>query len=511
MTQHIFRTQGNITQKNLTAILGGLYSVTEPQISEQTERYFDTFDLRLYKGGYISLVRNGRFSLFSREDGAEQCGMSVESEKPPRFRDYYPRGKLREILSDLIDVRALMALVAVHETKERREVQNERGKTIAHMTVIRRRLVSNGGTEKDIDPVIALTPLRGFEEETKELAASFRQSMAQVTHDDLFRELISHAEYVEDVARGGYPPFIEPTWSSCHAVKVILENLLNTSKEQEQGIIGDIDTEFLHDFRVSIRRGRVAVGQCRDIFIPEKYETLREALKTVHSATGPLRDIDVMLMDEPYYHSLVPEQLSEGLNLFFTYIRTLREEEHMKLVEFIGSEDYAERIAFASVFCTSPVQETCKPETVPIIRTAAAVIIRRFKKLRKRIDKLLNGTETIHEVRIDCKKLRYLLEFFSQLFPGRKVKRTIKNLKKFQNSLGDLHDIKVQQQILMESLDRMQHSEYASAEANAAIGGIVTVLSSKEKEMEGTLHTLLEEYRDSIKGKSMKQIFSYRI
>ncbi len=511
MTQHIFRTQGNITQKSLTAVLGGLYSVTEPQISEQTERYFDTFDLRLYKGGYISLVRNGRFSLFSREDGAEQCGMSVQSEKPSRFRDYYPQGKLREILSDLIDVRALMALVAVHETKERREVQNERGKTIAHMTVIRRRLVSNGGTEKDIDPVIALTPLRGFEEETKELAASFRQSMAQVSHDDLFRELISHAEYVEDVTRGGYPPFIEPTWSSCHAVKVILENLLNTSKEQERGIIGDIDTEFLHDFRVSIRRGRVAVGQCRDIFIPEKYETLREALKIVHSATGPLRDIDVMLMDEPYYHSLVPEQLSEGLNIFFTYIRTLREEEHMKLVEFIGSADYAEQIALASSFCTSPVQETCKPETIPIIRTAAAVILRRFKKLRKRIDKLLKGTETIHEVRIDCKKLRYLLEFFSQLFPGQKVKKTIKKLKKFQNSLGDLHDVKVQQQILMESLDRMQHSEYASAEANAAIGGIVTVLSSKEREIEGTLHTFLEEYRDSIKGKSMKQIFSYRL
>lgn len=511
MTQHIFRTRGNITQKSLTAVLGGRYSMTEPETSGQTERYFDTFDLRLYKGGYISLVRNGRFSLFSRDDGTEECGMPVEADTPPRFRDYYPPGKVREILADLIDVRALMLLVAVREGKERREVQNGEGKSVAHMTVIRRSLVSKGGTEKDIDPVIALTPLRGFEGETEELAAAFRQSMAQVNHDDLFRELISHAEYVEDVTRGGYPPFIEPTWSSCHAVKVILENLLNKSKEQERGIIDDIDTEFLHDFRVSIRRARVAVGQCREIFIPEKYEALREALKSVHRVTGPLRDIDVMLMDEPYYHSLVPEQLSEGLNIFFNYIRTLREEEHRKLVEFIASEEYAERIALGSSFCTSPVQETCKPETVPIIRTAAAVILRRFKKLRKRIDKLLKGTETIHEVRIDCKKLRYLLEFFSQLFPGQKVKKTIKKLKKFQNSLGDLHDVKVQQQILMESLDRMQHSEYASAEANAAIGGIVTVLSSKEREIEGTLHTFLEEYRDSIKGKSMKQIFSYRL
>ena len=34
------------------------------------------------------------------------------------------------------------------------------------MIVMHRRLISNGGTEKDIDPIIALTPLRGFDDET---------------------------------------------------------------------------------------------------------------------------------------------------------------------------------------------------------------------------------------------------------------------------------------------------------------------------------------------------------
>ena len=511
MTRHIFRIHGKISLKTLSAMLGSRYSTTEPEISEQEGRYFDTFDLRLYKGGYICLTRNGRFSLFSLRNGKESCGMPLDSEKPPRFQEEYPEGRLRDILAELIDVRALMPLAMVREQKERREIQNSEGKSIAHMIVMHRRLISNGGTEKDIDPIIALTPLRGFDDETAGLAGAFKQAMAPVSHDDIFRELISHAEYVEDVSIGIYPPYIEPTWSSCHAVKVILDNLLTQSKAQVRGILEDIDTEFLHDFRVSIRRARVAAGQCKEIFIPEKYESLREALKTVQSATGPLRDIDVMLMDESYYLSLVPEQLKEGLNIFFRYIRTLREEEHNRLAGFIGSDDYSKRMDLASTFCTAPMQEACNPETIPIIRKAGDVIPRRFAKLRKRIGKLLKATENVHEVRIDCKKLRYLLELFSQLFPNRNVDKTIKNLKQFQNGLGDLHDVKVQQRILLDSLDRMQHSRYASAQANAAIGGIVTALAAKEKEMEGALHTLLEEYRKKIKGKGIRQIFSYRL
>ena len=108
-------------------MLGGRYSMTEPEISEQRVGYFDTFDLRLYKGGYICLTRNGRFSLFSLRNGKESCGMPFNSEKPPRFQEEYPEGRLRDILAELIDVRALMPLAMVREQKERRKYKTARG------------------------------------------------------------------------------------------------------------------------------------------------------------------------------------------------------------------------------------------------------------------------------------------------------------------------------------------------------------------------------------------------
>ena len=51
----------------------------------------------------------------------------------------------------------------------------------------------------------------------------------------------------------------------------------------------------------------------------------------------------------------------------------------------------------------------------------------------------------LHRVRIDAKKLRYLLEFFRDRF---RVERQVRALKRLQDNLGDLHDLQVQRAVL---------------------------------------------------------------
>jgi CHAD domain-containing protein len=56
--------------------------------------------------------------------------------------------------------------------------------------------------------------------------------------------------------------------------------------------------------------------------------------------------------------------------------------------------------------------------------------------------------KSLHQLRIECKKLRYLLEFFSSLFVTDDIAPLIKSLRRLQDNLGDFHDACVQQEAL---------------------------------------------------------------
>ena len=55
---------------------------------------------------------------------------------------------------------------------------------------------------------------------------------------------------------------------------------------------------------------------------------------------------------------------------------------------------------------------------VPAIALARKFMLKRFKTVLKRGKAINDDTpdEALHDLRIDCKKLRYLLEFFASLF-----------------------------------------------------------------------------------------------
>ncbi len=52
------------------------------------------------------------------------------------------------------------------------------------------------------------------------------------------------------------------------AVATLLLRLLDTLEQNVDGVIRDIDTEFLHDLRVSVRRTRSAIKLLGDVLPP---------------------------------------------------------------------------------------------------------------------------------------------------------------------------------------------------------------------------------------------------
>jgi CHAD domain-containing protein len=82
-------------------------------------------------------------------------------------------------------------------------------------------------------------------------------------------------------------------------------------------------------------------------------------------------------------------------------------------------------------------------------------------------------------MRIDCKKLRYLLEFFRSLYPPADVTEVVQALKRLQDNLGEINDLRVQQASLTELAGQMLAEGTASAETLIAMGRLAERLEAR--------------------------------
>ena len=87
----------------------------------------------------------------------------------------------------------------------------------------------------------------------------------------------------------------------------------------------------------------------------------------------------------------------------------------------------------------------------------------------------------MHALRIDCKKLRYLIEFFASLFPPTKIRQLINQLKRLQDNLGDFNDLSVQQEYLLSIAGELPINDMESRRALLATGSLVESLAHQQQ------------------------------
>ena len=100
------------------------------------------------------------------------------------------------------------------------------------------------------------------------------------------------------------------------------------------------------------------------------------------------------------------------------------------------------------------------------------------------------GVEVLHLLRIECKYLRYNLEFVSNLL-GPEAKRLLADLRKLQGDLGDLHDAVVSKQMIAEE----QGAEASGAGVGSYERAQDKVIRRLSEQLEGDLHAFLS-YRN---------------
>lgn len=452
--------------------------------------YLDSFDWRLGRAGHALEARrtdDGHQLIWADRSGQERR-LTIEVRQLPRIPADLEPGPLRDLLERLLAERVLMHAAHVHSTQSVLEVENKHGKTVLRVEIAEHTAHDGtGGRQCPLGTWIRLLPLRGY----GKIARRNAIRIAKLEHcrpqeEDLLtaaartcgiRPLDYSSKLQLDLQCG------QPAWQ---ALQEILRANLQGFRQNEDGMCNAIDIEFLHDFRVYVRRCRAALTDIRGVIDADALRPWREELRWLQQLTGESRDLDVYLNSLPAYRGELPAEQREGLEAFEAFLLRERQRAHLALTSAIRSERYRGFCAGFDVFIGGLQHGDFAGADfeTPIGALSARLMKRAYKRVLRQGRSIDDDSpaESLHELRKLCKRLRYLLEFFQPLYPGDDIGAFIKALKGLQENLGNFQDYEVQADTLSRMSQRMSEADAAPAQTYLALGVLIQRLHDRTHE-----------------------------
>ena len=295
------------------------------------------------------------------------------------------------------------------------------------------------------------------------------------------------------------------------AAKAVLLQQLDALTANEAGARAGLDPEYLHDFRVAVRRTRTALGQIRDVFPQKALERFRAGFAWLGVVTGPTRDLDVYLLHFPDYRARLPEAVQEDLQPLHDFLKSHQKKEQAALVKVLDSHRYRQLMQGWRAFLEADVPaKTSLTNAMRPVREVAgeqiARVYRRVVKQGKAITRTTPATD-LHRLRKSCKKLRYLLEFFQPLYPPKKIKKLIKALKLLQENLGAFQDLEVQGAALRQFSQQMVDEGETPATTLIAMGMLVAGLGDQQQRVRKEFKTHFAAFRRERNRRLFAELF----
>lgn len=491
-----FKLPVGVGRKEVEAALAGAYPYVAEPPGTMPWRLYDTFDWRLFNRS-LMLCQSGTSYTLAPLAGGPSLRSDVESGRPTFAWDF-PHGDLRSALAPILQERALLELTSVTVEETTYRVLNDEQKTVARL-VCCQVYAEPGSAMAPPDTYVSVRPLRGYEEKARRLARDLDFGEAINSIDE--------ALYVSAMMAAGQTPSsyssqfnvrLDPAMRADEATKAILQRLLETMRANEAGIRADIDTEFLHDYRVAVRRTRSALNQIRNVFPEETTTRFKQDFRTLGSLTSELRDLDVYLLAEADFRARLPDALRDDITSLFDLLRRRRAEALDRVIQGLADERYEQFLADWGAFLAEPGSDDTPAANAdfPIINLARTRIDKQYRRIVKDGSTVLDHTEDelLHALRLECKRLRYLLEFFASLFPPGEVTSMIGQLKRLQDNLGEFTDLAVQQKFLLTIAEMLDIEAAGARRALIATGFLVESMAGRQQDVKANFAATFREF-----------------
>lgn len=245
----------------------------------------------------------------------------------------------------------------------------------------------------------------------------------------------------------GKSPGVTPDDVLAEAGRKVLRFHFARMLAREAGTRRGTDDEDLHGMRVATRRMRAAWRVFGDGFRPSRTSRLRGRLRVVAGRLGAVRDLDVLIdaaaahqsdlgaRDAAAFEPLVAAWRAERTVARTVLLRELDSDAYLRLVEeyrvFVATE------GAGATALVSPVAPHRVRDTAGSRIWLAYEQVRAYEAVLRWAD-----IETVHQLRIAAKWLRYTLEFFREAL-GPETEPLITRVVALQDHLGWLHDADV--------------------------------------------------------------------
>ena len=263
---------------------------------------------------------------------------------------------------------------------------------------------------------------------------------------------------------------------------------------REEGTRTGQRIEDLHGMRVATRRMRAAWRVFGDGFRLDRTRRMRRRLRDLAGRLGAVRDLDVLIEAAEAHQATLPAAEAAAFGPLTRAWSENREIARQLLVRELDSDAYTRLVDEYRIFVTAEgaaVLAPASPVAPHRVRdTAGSRIWLAYEQVRG-YESVLRWAdiETLHQLRIAGKWLRYTLEFFREGL-GPEVDQLIPRVVALQDHLGLLHDadvtIALTRQFLVSNAGRLGALETEV---------IAAYLQGRERELEHLRRTIGSPWR----------------
>ncbi len=242
--------------------------------------------------------------------------------------------------------------------------------------------------------------------------------------------------------------FVSPVDSSMSPVDafraIALASLAHLQRNEAGGISGE-DPEYVHQCRVAIRRLRSAFKLFSPVLSSTFVAVYAPRWKALAANLGGARDWDVFLSE-----TLVPLEEAfpddAGLALLRSRGKAAQTKAQSSAGASLSQPTYSQLLLAFSAALFRVEAPTIAGNDKPSASSLHRFAVGRLKKRGRTIARLAREhkkmrAECRHKLRIECKKLRYAIEFFAPILSEKRISKYQLALSRIQDRLGALNDL----------------------------------------------------------------------
>ena len=512
--QHSFVIPDNQSIPDLVSSLKASFPVQLQAETVYHRVFYDTFDWRLYKNGSALEVYEDAKSqkIYWQADKDGKLKIQLGLRKMPRLAADLPAGEFHQQLRSVIAVRELLPRIKLRINRHSYAVLDENKKVVVRLYFdVYWYEPSRRRAARVLTRRLTIKAVKGYAKDYQRVEAFF-QAMPllmpmpiQSSQDNVMKLAMIAMGISVDEYNTSLILRLDPEIPAEQVMKEITLRLLEIMRLNTAGCIRGRDMEYMHDYRVAIRKVRVALKQLKHLDPQAAIPDYMSFFSTLGRLSNPVRDRDVFLLLLESYQPHFEESGWQSLQPLHDYLSSSRAAAQKTLVKELKSSWYRENMKNLRHYLEQDeAEDNTHGRPVSTVRELADEKLWTINQSVLEQGKTINHSdaETLHDLRKTFKQLRYLIEFFRGLYPAVELRVLSQTLIDVQDDLGEFNDRHMQADMVEAFIEQSVDEDAIEASQQ-----IIKILRQQQDDAGKRFKSSYKSYSSSASQKKLKEMF----